>query len=204
MKYTGERMVPEVMNPQNGMLKEHIARYHFASAYASGRVLDLGCGVGYGTEILLDEDGDNRIERVVGLDCDPETIAYARDMYGYQKAEFFVEDIRNPKLPEKIGTFDTILCYEVIEHLYEDEAVIKNIAAMLSKNGALLISTPFGKGKGKPCASPFHVHQYNEAEFLALLAARFRVSMYHQRDITIEKPLPATKYYLMLAVCSHP
>lgn len=203
MEYTGERVVPELMNPKNGMLKEHIARYEFASTYCKGKVLDLGCGVGYGIEILLDLDEEREIEQIVGIDWDQESIAYAREMYGYQKASFFQGDIRDENIVDQVGIFDTITCYEVIEHLHEDHLVMENIAKMLKKDGVLLISTPFGKGKGKPCASPFHVHQYLEKEFMEILEVHFDVEMYHQVDVRIEKPNLETKYYLMVAVCRH-
>ena len=203
IEYTGERIVPELMNSKNGMLKEHIARYEFASTYCKGNVLDLGCGVGYGVEILLDLDDEGRIRQITGVDWDQASVEYAREMYGYKKAAFIQGDIREGKLADQMGTFDTIICYEVIEHLYEDDMVVRNIAKMLKPEGVLLISTPFGKGKGKPCASPFHVHQYLETEFAELLEAYFNVQMYHQVDVTIEKPDPEKKYYLMVAVCRH-
>ncbi len=202
LPYTGERVVPEIMNPRNGLLMEHIARYEFAAAHARGRVLDLGCGAGYGTEIILDsaEDPDH-VSEVVGVDTSGESIRYASAMYGYLKAHFAVADIRDPKLPEQFGQFDTILCFETIEHLEEDEAVIQNIAQMLKPDGLLLISTPFGRGKGKPCASPFHVHQYKESEFMGLLTPEFHVDMFVQRDKVIEKRRDGVKYYLMIASC---
>ena len=33
MNYTGERVIPALMNPKNGMLIEHIARYEFAKEH---------------------------------------------------------------------------------------------------------------------------------------------------------------------------
>ncbi|MDW7671077.1 MAG: class I SAM-dependent methyltransferase [Bacillota bacterium] len=201
MKYTGERMVPELVNPRNGLLKEHIARYEFAAKTARGRILDLGCGVGYGTEILLDSQEADEISQVVGVDIDAESIEYARDMYGYRRADFRVADIRDATLPAQLGQFDTIICFEVIEHMKEEAAVISNIIRMLKPKGKLIISTPFGKGKGKPCSCPYHVHQYTENEFLEMLQTYFDVDLYVQRDTLIEKRRIGMKYYLMVACC---
>jgi 2-polyprenyl-3-methyl-5-hydroxy-6-metoxy-1,4-benzoquinol methylase len=201
LPYTGERVVPEIMNPRNGLLMEHIARYEFAAGLTRGRVLDLGCGAGYGTEIILDLADPDTVSEVVGIDISDESILYARDMYGYRKAHFDVADIRHPALPERYGLFDTIICFETIEHLEEDEAVVQNIARMLKPDGLLIISTPFGRGKGEPCAAPFHVHQYKESEFIELLTPDFRVDMFVQRDEVIEKRRNGVNYYLMVACC---
>jgi 2-polyprenyl-3-methyl-5-hydroxy-6-metoxy-1,4-benzoquinol methylase len=200
-KYTGERVIPELMNPRNGLLREHIARYEFAAETARGRILDLGCGVGYGAEILMDLREADEISQVVGVDIDAESIEYARDMYGYRRADFRVADIRDATLPDRLGRFDTIICFEVIEHMEEDVAVIRNIIRMLEPKGKLIISTPFGKGKGKPCSCPYHVHQYTENEFLEVLHPYFDVELFVQRDTLIEKRRNGITYYLMVACC---
>ena len=47
-----ERFVPDAMRGQL-VAAEHVARYTWASAFCSGRrVLDAGCGAGYGSELL--------------------------------------------------------------------------------------------------------------------------------------------------------
>lgn len=201
MIYTGERVIPEIMNSRNGLLMEHIARYEYAAESVRGRVLDLGCGVGYGAEIILDLTEPNYVSEVVGVDIDENSIQYAKEMYGYLKARFHVADIRSDDLPEQLGLFDSIICFEVIEHLKEDLAVIENIFRMLQPEGELIISTPFGQGKGKPCACAYHVHQYKEEEFRALLDPFFHVEMYGQRDTVIERKQEGMKYYLMIACC---
>ncbi|SFI35506.1 Methyltransferase domain-containing protein [Tindallia magadiensis] len=203
MEYTGERVIPEYMSPKNGILREHIARYLFASKYCFGQILDLGCGVGYGTEILLDSDDENKIDHITGVDIDLDSIQYAKDMYGYLRSTFQVGDAREANFTQNLKTYDHIICYEMIEHLREDIQVIENISKMLKPQGKLFISTPFGQGKGKPCSSPYHVHQYLESEFRELLEPYFRIDMHYQRDETIERPVAGKKYYLMIAVCEH-
>ncbi len=51
MEFTGERVIPGRTDPD--LMNEHLARYRFAEALVRGkRVLDAGCGVGYGSKLL--------------------------------------------------------------------------------------------------------------------------------------------------------
>lgn len=202
MKDTGERVIPEYMKAHNGMLLEHIERYEFAKDYACGRVLDLACGVGYGADILLEEIYDQKLEEYVGIDLSADAIAYAKEMYGFQKTTFEQANALDKNLVNRYGTFDSILSFETIEHIEEDREFVKNLKSLLKKNGTLVISTPFGKGRAVPCASPFHIRQYRQEEFMEILVdAGFKVKLFCQRGQTIEKPKAGEKYYLMVAVC---
>ncbi|TCP99686.1 class I SAM-dependent methyltransferase [Serpentinicella alkaliphila] len=201
LEYTDERVIPELMNPRSGILLEHIARYEFAKRFVKGRVLDIACGVGYGADILLDGPQEEEIEEIVGLDISKESIEYAKYMYGFLKTKFYVQDITQDNLPVTYGIFDTIVCFETIEHLVDDYSFIKSLQKLLKPMGTLIISTPFGKGRGIPCSNPYHIHQYKEGEFLDLLSVFSKVDMYKQIDQIIEKPIENKKYYIMVAVC---
>jgi 2-polyprenyl-3-methyl-5-hydroxy-6-metoxy-1,4-benzoquinol methylase len=199
VKDTEERIIPKHMNPSNGMLIEHAARYEFARQFTVGRVLDIACGVGYGSEILCREN--SIIDEIVGVDISPEAIEYAKIHYRYEKTYYYKDNALDENLPNKYGEFDTILSFETIEHFEEDEIFIDNLYKMLKPDGTLLISTPFGRGKGEPCNCPFHVYQYKEEEFIDVLKPFKSLVMYHQVGQTIEVPKEEMKYYLMVAVC---
>lgn len=199
MKYTGERIIPQLMSPKNGMLLEHIARYDFAKQFCVGRVLDIACGVGYGSEILLKQNP--KIEELVGIDNCEETIAYAKANYSFLETSYYIDNALNPELSTIYGTFDTIVSFETIEHFQGDQVFIQNLYNLLKSDGTLIISTPFGRGKDQPCSSPYHVYQYTEDEFLKVLKPFKNITMYHQIDNTIEIPRAEMKYYLMVAVC---
>lgn len=199
MEYTGERVVPKVMSPKSGILLEHIARYDFAKQFCRGSVLDIACGVGYGSEILLKQNPN--INELVGIDSSEEAIQYAKKNYSFLETNYYVGDALDESLYQRYGTFDTILSFETIEHFEGDEIFIKNLYNLLKPDGTLIISTPFGKGKNMPCSCPYHVYQYTEEEFFEVLKPFSQVTMYHQIDSTIEIPKPDMKYYLMVAVC---
>ncbi|MFZ2537586.1 MAG: class I SAM-dependent methyltransferase [Oscillospiraceae bacterium] len=201
MILTGERVIPNLMKPENGMLREHTARYRFASKFACGSVLDIACGVGYGTGLLLNES--TVVENVLGVDIDEISINYAKIHYSHPKAKYLVKDALSPYLHDEIGLFDTVISFETIEHLKEDAKFVRNLQGLLKPDGALIISTPLGRGRGIACSDPFHVHQYKEEEFIDLLNCFGSVDMYYQFGETIEKMVKGKKYYLMVAVCRH-
>jgi 2-polyprenyl-3-methyl-5-hydroxy-6-metoxy-1,4-benzoquinol methylase len=202
MKLTGERVIPKLLASDNGLLREHIRRYEFASQFAAGRVLDIACGVGYGMQILLENDRLGKIKNIIGVDIDQETVEYARSHYGNEKASYIVDDAAAPDLTARLGSFDTIVSFETIEHLEDDEAFMNNLFNLLKPSGKLIISTPFGRGRGIPCSNPYHVHQYKEEEFLMLLNGFETIEMFYQRNEDIEKAIEGKKYYLMIAVCT--
>ncbi|WP_202080174.1 class I SAM-dependent methyltransferase [Caldalkalibacillus salinus] len=185
LEYTGERVIPEMMKPTNGMLLEHIARYYFAAPYTKGRVLDYACGVGYGIHMVA------RLRRketheLIGIDIDEDTIAYAQKQYYNPKINYLRHDVVDPDLPQQLGLFDTILSFETIEHVSEEEQFMHNIKQMLKPGGTLILSTPFGQGRGKPTNAPYHVHQLTEKEFKGLFAEEQNVTFYYQRGVTFE------------------
>lgn len=202
MKLTGERVIPKLMASDNGLLVEHVKRYEFASEFVSGKVLDIACGTGYGTRILLERDNVGKIQHIVGVDIDQDTIEYAKVNYYNEKVTFKVDDAASADLETEIGGFDSIVSFETLEHLEQDDAFVCNLEKLLNPSGTLIISTPFGRGRGIPCSNPYHVHQYTEEEFVQLLNRFKKVEMYYQRNEMIEKAVEGKKYYLMIAVCS--
>jgi SAM-dependent methyltransferase len=84
-EFTGERVIPGEVDVD--LLNEHMARYTFAARLARGkRVLDAGCGAGYGSAELA-----RAAERVVGVDRAPEAIEFARANYPGDQFESFEE-----------------------------------------------------------------------------------------------------------------
>lgn len=204
LKDTGERIIPEKMSITNELLVEHIARYHFATHFAHGRVLDFASGSGYGTHLLA-KKGKEKVTEVIGVDIDKKAIAYAEHHYYHPLSRFIKADVTAPHLPEKLGTFDTIVSFETYEHIKEEEAFLSNLRQLLKPNGTLILSTPFGKGRGKASGTPFHVHQITENEFKNL----FKKDSYSSIDFYLQKgalivpnTFPKNVYFpLGIAVC---
>src|SRR5580698_6057306 len=83
-EFTGERVIPGEVDVD--LLNEHMARYTFAARLARGkRVLDAGCGAGYGSAELA-----RAAESVVGVDCAPDAVEFARAHYPVANLKFEV------------------------------------------------------------------------------------------------------------------
>jgi SAM-dependent methyltransferase len=98
----------------------------------AGRVLDVGCYDGQFTaHVLADMRG------VVGVDVSPGALAAARAR-GVATVRGQVEH----GLPFAGGAFATVLAAEVIEHVFDTQAVIGELARVLRRGGWLLTTTP--------------------------------------------------------------
>lgn len=143
---------------------EHVARYTWAGALATGkRVLDAGCGTGYGSELLARSGAID----VVGIDIDAETVAAAGR--AAPQATFEVADVR--ELPAALGEFDLIVCFEVLEHLDDPTAALDRLAQALRPDGVLAVSSP--NRDVYPPGNPYHRHEFTPYELAQELAARF-------------------------------
>ncbi len=166
-EFTGERVIPGEVDVD--LWNEHLARYAFAARRAMGRrVLDAGCGIGYGSAQLA------QIARhVVGLEIAAGVARSARQRYKAPRLDFVSGDCR--KLPFPDEAFDLVVAFEVIEHLEGWESLLDESRRVLSAPGELIISTPnrLYYAESREAPNPFHVHEFEYEEFCAALSARF-------------------------------
>ncbi len=65
-------------------------------------------------------------------------------MLGVTDIDFRIIDLREIEAHrDELGRFDQIICLETIEHVSDDEGLVKSLAAMLNPGGQMLLSTPF-------------------------------------------------------------
>jgi len=123
---------PEV---PNDLFQALAAVYAFAAGYAAGqRVLDLGCGTGYGSARLAAAGAAS----VVGIDSDAKSLAYARRRFpGAQ----FVNGTPEA-LPEDVGTYDRIIAADLLAHLKTPAVVLDGAIRRLAPEGLLLAAVP--------------------------------------------------------------
>jgi O-antigen biosynthesis protein len=97
------------------------------------RVLDIGCSSGYLAKRLVD-----RGCTVIGMDLDPKDLEVAQQWC----AEVYAGNIEDMGLPFEEGTFDVVLCGDLVEHLRDPTAALARVRPLLKPGGLLVLSTP--------------------------------------------------------------
>jgi SAM-dependent methyltransferase len=216
-EFTGERAIPGQVDVD--LLNEHVARYMFAARLARGkRVLDAGCGAGYGSaELAL------TAQSVTGLDRAAEALDFARAHY--QLPNLFFERASCAALPHPGGAFDLVVAFEVIEHLEDWRGFLLEARRVLAPTGQFIVSTPnklyYAESRGAAGANPFHVHEFGFEELRTELTRVFpHVSMFLENhveglafqpdepDSAVEvrvdtEPTAPANSHFFVAVCAH-
>jgi len=216
-EFTGERLIPGQVDVD--LLNEHLARYAFAARLARGkRVLDAGCGAGYGSAELADQ-----ADSAIGADIAAEAVDFARAHYCLSNLTF--EQASCDRLPHPDACFDLVVAFEVIEHLDRWREFLLEARRVLAPGGQFIVSTPnklyYTESRGTQGVNPFHVHEFDFGEFRGALEAVFpHVTLFlenhvegvtfqpHQAGHTVETrvdagdPLPDESHFFV-AVCAH-
>jgi methionine biosynthesis protein MetW len=101
---------------------------------AASRLLDLGC---YDGQLITHVVERRPGERIVGLDVAHAALAAAR-----ARGVLAVRAQIEAGLPFASATFATVVAAEVIEHVFDTEAVLAECARVLRPGGWLLVTTP--------------------------------------------------------------
>jgi SAM-dependent methyltransferase len=169
VEFTGERVVPGQVNVD--LWSEHVARYAFARRYAEGkRVLDAGCGTGYGSaELALSA------RSVTGIDLSTDAVEYASRNYTIPALSFLSGSCT--ALPFANASFDLAVAFEVIEHLEDYRALIAGCARVLAPQGLFIVSSPnksyYAESRSQTGPNPFHHHEFEPEEFFEELRRAF-------------------------------
>lgn len=152
----------------------------FARQMVSGaRVLDVGCGTGYGAEVL------RGYSSYTGVDLSEESLANARATFGAENVDFRQGDACD--LPFGGEQFDVVVCFEMLEHVHEPSRVVAEIRRVLVPGGVVVASTPDRTNYNATLVEPneFHVHEMERYEFEQLLASQFaEVSLHPQSYVS--------------------
>jgi SAM-dependent methyltransferase len=181
LQWTGERFIPGEGGPS--LASEHLHRYRAVSALVSGRrVVDLGSGEGYGSEMLA-----RTAASVIGVDIAADAFEHARRRYdGTSGLSFVHADACATGL--EAGSADVVVCFETIEHLLDQKGLVSEAARLLTPDGVFVVSTPdtFAYNVARAHQpNEFHQRELTRDEFVELLFSEFpEVHLLAQRIVS--------------------
>ncbi len=130
------------------------------------RLLDVGCGSGYLAKLLK-----ARLPGLVvhGVDISSVALERARDHLD----QIWQVDLDKNDMPVSSEQYDTVTCIEVLEHLYDPDHAMREIARVLAPGGYTVVSVPnlaywryrldLLRGRvPQPAVDPRHLHQFDQ------------------------------------------
>lgn len=117
----------------------------------TGRLLDVGCGSKPYRALFM-------VDAYIGMDIDSE-VARSRGM-----ADHFYD---GHAFPFTDGSFDSALCSQVLEHVFNPDEFLGEIARVLKPGGKLLLTVPFVWDEHE---QPYDYARYSSFGLSALLA----------------------------------
>jgi 2-polyprenyl-3-methyl-5-hydroxy-6-metoxy-1,4-benzoquinol methylase len=163
---TGERTAPGIWH-ENYWYARHLAAYEWLTGLITpaGRVLDAGCGEGYGAE-LLRRAGANS---VFGLDYEGTTLRHVAKAYPQIKL------LQGNLVQQGLAadTFDLVVSLQTIEHLWDQPAFVAECARVVRPAGTVVLSTP--NRLTFPPGNWYHTRELTGQELLDLVAPELTV-----------------------------
>ncbi len=179
IEFTGERFVPSELGE---LSMEHWHRYASCAGIVRGlKVLDVACGEGYGSSLLA-----RSAASVSGVDISVEAVAHAQAEYGGVQNLSFIR-ASAADLPFEDASFDAVISFETLEHLFEQDQMLAQIRRVLKPGGFLIISSPNKAiySDKREFVNEFHVSELYFSQLDELLHRHFgAVSYFGQRMLS--------------------
>jgi len=109
---------------------------HLQVAQPSQTALDAGCGSGVVSHYLA-----GKCDKVVGIDVSQEAVEFATSKFGSSKLSFCKANLQSAS---SVGSFDLVVCFEVLEHLEpaQVQGVLSEFFSSANNGAKLCITVP--------------------------------------------------------------
>jgi 2-polyprenyl-3-methyl-5-hydroxy-6-metoxy-1,4-benzoquinol methylase len=132
--------------------------YVVAKDYVYGEVLEVGCGEGRGVGTLIEKAAS-----FTAVDKIKPVIDELQKKYPAGK---FISMNIPPLAGLNDNSYDSIVSFQVIEHIENDELFLKEIHRVLKPGGVAMLTTP--NRKMSLSRNPWHIREYLSTELEAL------------------------------------
>ena len=156
--HTAER-VSKSDQSDNYVFQRSILAYHEAARRVSGKVLEIGTGMGYGIEVVAPKAAHFT------------TIDKSRAYDATLPANTEFCEMEVPPIGFADEEFDYVISFQVIEHIKRDHDFVRDISRVLRKGGEFIVSTP--NAPMSLTRNPWHVREYTSQHLLDLLKSEF-------------------------------
>ena len=115
-----------------------LASVEMLSTQPDMRVLEVGCGSG----VFASQVATASQARVIGVDANVRAVEFARSRFVHPNLRFEVGNLSDLRFADQ--SFERIALLEVIEHIYQHQALelLLALRSLLTPGGRLVISTP--------------------------------------------------------------
>jgi SAM-dependent methyltransferase len=175
MKQTTERLFPDRTTTVEERVIDAMHRFAYATvrenAEPTDRLLEIGFGDGYGSDIV-----EPWVAEYVGVEVDREAVMHAAERYGRPRVSFVHYD--GATLPFEGAAFDLIIAFQVLEHVPDPEAFLRETRRVGRPAAHVLIVTPNRNhrlGDGERPWNRYHVREFSPAEFDAVMRNVFEI-----------------------------
>lgn len=159
--YTTE-IASDKIPSDNPIHQRLLQAYYLAKPYVKGDLLELGCGEGRGVELL-----SPLADSYLALDKIQEVIDSLKQKYPNVN---FEQAVFPPFEKLEDNSFDSIVSFQVIEHVKNDHGFLKEIHRVLRPGGIAVLTTP--NIKKTLTRNPWHEREYT-AQQLTDIASKY-------------------------------
>lgn len=159
--YTTEITSDQIAS-DNPIHQRLLRAYYLAKPFVKGKLLELGCGEGRGIEIL-----GSLVEQYTAIDKIVPIIDRLKLKYPTHR----FESGHFPPIPFPDNSFDSIVTFQVIEHIKDDDLFVREIKRILRPGGIALMTTP--NIKMTLTRNPWHIREYTADELTSLCQKYF-------------------------------
>ena len=168
----------------NPIHQRQLFAYEKANEYVNGDLLEVGCGVGRGVEVLL-----KKCKSYTAIDKNETVLGSLQKQFPELT---FISASVPPFHGLETSSFDCLVTCQVIEHVEDDRLFMEEVHRVLKPGGIAVITTP--NIKMTLTRNPWHVREYTKEELKELVKRKFsdvqllgvygdeKVNQYYERN----------------------